>query len=51
MVKENLLKVFSDIENGNSLGEKVTLVLAATARQREILLAGGLLNYTKDKEN
>ena len=32
-------------------GEKVTLVLAATARQREILLAGGLLNYTKDKEN
>ncbi len=32
-------------------GENVTLVLAATARQREILLAGGLLNYTKDKEN
>ena len=32
-------------------GAEVTLVLAATARQREILLAGGLLNYTKDKEN
>ena len=32
-------------------GAEVALVLAATARQREILLAGGLLNYTKDKEN
>ncbi len=32
-------------------GEKVTLLLTATQRQREILLAGGLLNYTKDKEN
>ena len=32
-------------------GEKIALVLAATSRQREILLAGGLLNYTKDKEN
>ena len=35
----------------NTNGAEVTLVLAATARQREILLAGGLLNYTKDKEN
>ncbi len=32
-------------------GAEVTLLLTATARQREILLAGGLLNYTKDKEN
>ena len=38
------------LENKTS-GEKITLVLAATERQREILLAGGLLNYTKDKEN
>ena len=38
------------LENKTS-GEKITLVLAATSRQREILLAGGLLNYTKDKEN
>jgi len=35
----------------NTNGAEVTLVLAATTRQREILLAGGLLNYTKDKEN
>ncbi len=38
------------LEN-KTTGEKITLVLAATARQREILLAGGLLGYTKDKEN
>ena len=38
------------LEN-KTTGEKIALVLAATSRQREILLAGGLLNYTKDKEN
>ncbi|MGN1094770.1 MAG: aconitate hydratase [Eubacteriales bacterium] len=31
-------------------GEKIALTLGATRRQREILLSGGLLNYTKDKE-
>ena len=30
--------------------EKIVLNLNATERQREILLSGGLLNYTKNKE-
>ncbi len=30
-------------------GEKIPLVLSYTARQREILLAGGTLNYTKSQ--
>ena len=29
-------------------GEKISLVLSLTERQRKILLAGGLLNYTKE---
>jgi aconitate hydratase len=29
-------------------GEKVELSLTLTPRQREILLAGGMLNYTKN---
>ncbi len=32
-------------------GEKIALVLTLTKRQREILLKGGLLNYTKAGEN
>ncbi len=31
-------------------GENITLLLTATERQRKILLAGGLLNYTKETE-
>ena len=31
-------------------GEKATLCLAFSARQREILLAGGTLNYTKQSK-
>ena len=36
-----------DITNG----EMISLTLTATERQRKILLAGGLLNYTKETEN
>ena len=42
-------KEFTYIEN--SKGEKVKLLLTLTERQREILLAGGLLNYTKNNSN
>ncbi len=39
------------ILRNKTTGESIVLLLAATPRQREILLCGGLLNYTKDKEN
>lgn len=52
MIKENLDKIFKEIENGNNLGEKITLVGATktqTADDVNLAIACGLTDIGENK--
>jgi aconitate hydratase len=48
-IKSSLLKAADITLNNSTSGRSVTLKYSLSARQRDILLAGGMLNYTRSQ--
>lgn len=52
MIKENLEKIFKEIENGNNLGEKITLVGATKMQSADVVneaISCGLTDFGENK--